>query len=98
MPGGLVSIPQPMDLDDAHLLFLRRVPPHRFPALVAEALDVLLEEGRRGRVLTIGLHPWLSGQPHRIRHVRGMLDAIAARRGPVAVVAAGAIAAEIAAA
>lgn len=95
VPGGLVSIPHPMDLDDAHLFFLRKVPPHRFPSLVAEALDVLIEEGRGGRVLTIGLRPWLSGQPHRIRYVREMLDAIAARQGQVVVTTAGQIADQV---
>lgn len=98
VPGGLVSIPHPMDLDDAQLLFLRKVPPQRFPALVAEALDVLVSEGRAGRVLSIGLRPWLSGQPHRIRYVRELLEAIAARRGPVLVTTAGAIAAHVRAA
>ncbi len=93
VPGGLVSIPHPMDLDDARLLFLRKVPPQRLASLVAEALDVLLGEKRRGRVLPIGLRPWLSGQPHRIRYVREMLDAIAARSGPVVVMTAGQIAA-----
>lgn len=95
VPGGLVSIPHPMDLDDAQLMFLRKVQPQRFALLVAEALDVLVGEGRGGRVLSIGLRPWLSGQPHRIRYVREMLDAIAARRGPVLVTTAGLVAAHI---
>jgi len=94
VPGGLVSIPHPMDLDDAQLLLFRRVPPQRFAGLVAEALDVLISEGRAGRVLSIGLRPWLSGQPHRIRYVREMLDAIVERRDQVRVTTAALIASQ----
>ncbi len=92
VPGGLVSVPHPMDLDDAQLLFLRRVPVARYPALVAETLDSLLAEPRGGRVLTLGLRPWLSGAPQRIRYVREALAAIAGRRGRVTVMTAGRVA------
>jgi peptidoglycan/xylan/chitin deacetylase (PgdA/CDA1 family) len=92
VPGGLVSVPHPMDLDDAQLLFLRRVPVARYPALVAEAIDSLLAEPRGGRVLTLGLRPWLIGAPHRIRYLREALAVVASRLGPVAVMTAGQVA------
>lgn len=92
--GGLASVPHPMDLDDAQLLFLRRVPVARYPGLVAEAIDALLAEPRGGRVLTLGLRPWLIGAPHRIRYLREALAVVASRLGPVAVMTAGQVAQE----
>jgi peptidoglycan/xylan/chitin deacetylase (PgdA/CDA1 family) len=92
VPGGLVAVPHPMDLDDAQLLFLRRVPVQRWPGLVAEAMDALLAEPRGGRVLTLGLHPWLAGQPQRIRYARDVLAEVARRRGDVLVTTAATIA------
>jgi hypothetical protein len=59
---------------------------------VTEALDSLLAEPRGGRVLTLGLHPWLIGAPQRIRYLREALAAVAGRLGPVAVMTAGDVA------
>lgn len=69
----ILSIPVQAELDDVQLLWHRRVPTPRYPDLVCEAADVLAHEG--GRSLVLGLHPWLFGMPHRIRH----LDAALAR-------------------
>jgi len=69
----ILSIPAHAELDDVQLLWHRRVPTPRYPDLVTEAADVLVDEG--GRSLVLGLHPWLMGMPHRIRY----LDATLAR-------------------
>jgi allantoinase len=39
----------------------------------------------------IALHPYIIGQPYRLRALRGALSAIAARRGEVWITTAGAI-------
>lgn len=69
----ILSIPVQAELDDVQLLWHRRVATPRYPELVAEAAEVLRDEG--GRSLVLGLHPWLLGMPHRIRY----LDAALAR-------------------
>ena len=78
----MVSCPLPpqAEWDDVQTHWLRRVPIQSFPALVSDAADQLLgEEG--GRVLGIGLHPWMIGAPHRIRYLREALERVVGRPG-----------------
>ena len=51
---------------------------------VIDAADLLIEEATRlqsGRLLSLNLHPWLLGQPHRVRTLRELLDALLVQRG-----------------
>ncbi len=77
---SLVAVPAQAEWDDVQTHWLRRVPIQSFPALVSDAADQLLgEEG--GRVLGIGLHPWMIGAPHRIRYLREALERVVGRPG-----------------
>ena len=68
--GGLIAVPNPWELDDAQLFWLRRADTWRYPELVGDALETLLAEGAtRGRVLGLSVHPWLFGMAHRIRYL-----------------------------
>ena len=79
---SLVAVPAQTEWDDVQTHWLRRVPIQAFPGLVGTAVDQLLtEEG--GRVLGIGLHPWMIGAPHRIRYLREALQRVAGRPGVV---------------
>ena len=76
---AIVSIPNQAEWDDVQQQWLRRLPAHRFPALVSEAFSVLrAEAGDSGRVFGLGVHPWLSGMARRIRYLREALAAIPA--------------------
>jgi peptidoglycan/xylan/chitin deacetylase (PgdA/CDA1 family) len=78
----LVSLPQQAQWDDVQLLWMRKASSARYPGIVREACDVLLEEGAiHGRMLGLGVHPWLSGQAHRIKHLRAALADVMSRRG-----------------
>ena len=90
--SGLVAMPPPGEWDDVQTLWLRRVPVTRWPGLVASALDRMAGEARGGRVLGIGIHPWVLGAPHRIRYLAEALEALAARQD-VHLATAGALAA-----
>jgi peptidoglycan/xylan/chitin deacetylase (PgdA/CDA1 family) len=79
--SGLLAVPPPAEWDDVHTLWLRRVPVTRWPGLVRDALDRLLAERRGGRVLGLGIHPWMLGAPHRVRYLRESLEDIASRAG-----------------
>ena len=72
----LVSIPNQMEWDDVTALWLRKVPNPRYPDLVGEAAEALAAEG--GRSFLLSLHPWVIGQPHRIRYLRTALDRLCA--------------------
>jgi len=92
-PDGIVALPAPGEWDDAQTLWLRRVPVQKYPDLVGEAVERLLAEPRGGRVLGLGLHPWVLGAPHRIRYLREALERVAGRPG-VLIATAGEIAAQ----
>jgi len=59
----------------------------------------MLEQQAHGQALVMGvaLHPYIVGQPYRLRQLRRALAHIAARRGEVWITTAGAIAAHAAA-
>jgi allantoinase len=73
---AIVSVPSQAEWDDVELLWLRRVPMPRYPALVGEAAERLHAEG--GRVFGLSLHPWLAGMPHRVGYVDAALSRVLA--------------------
>ncbi len=76
---GLVAIPNQMEWDDVNALWLRHVPNPRYPGLVGEAFRALHAEGAEsGRLFGLSLHPWVIGQPHRIRYLAEALEDICA--------------------
>jgi len=80
----LVSIPNQMEWDDVTALWLRQVPTPLYPDLVGEAAEALAEEARAtggGRSFVLSLHPWVIGQPRRVRYLRAALDRLAAVEG-----------------
>ena len=48
--------------------------------IVRDLFELLLAESRSqgGRLLTLSLHPWVMGQPHRIKHLEAVLAHISA--------------------
>jgi allantoinase len=75
---SLISIPNQMEWDDVQALWLRHVPNPRYPDLVGEAFSTLHEDGAKsGRVFGLSLHPWVIGQPQRIKYLAQALDRIA---------------------
>ncbi len=66
----LISMPNQAQWDDTQLMAIRRVAPPRWRDVVLEAFDYLHEEASpSGSVFTLGVHPWLLGQAHRIRYL-----------------------------
>ena len=66
--GELVSIPTLVELDDVYAHWHRRVTMPRWQRMVEDAFDTLYTDGlKSGRLMTLSLHPWLIGQPQRIR-------------------------------
>ena len=89
---SLVSLPYHVEWDDGTLMALRQLTAPRYDQMVMEAADRLLEDSRpSGRMMSLGLHPWVIGQPQRIRyldqiltHLRGMKELWFATAGEIA--------------
>ena len=80
--GQLFALPLMLELDDLHALWNRRVTINRYREMLKEGFDTMYRDGERnGRVLVLNLHPWLIGQPFRIRHLEEALGYITRRQG-----------------
>lgn len=82
-PGGpIVSLPVTNELSDVNVCLTMHQTAPSWADQVIAAYDVLEADAARhgtGRLLCLQVHPWLMGQPHRIRHFRRAIAAIAGR-------------------
>lgn len=68
--GELTSLPVLWELDDVGAMANRKVTIHRYGDLLKESFDQLYQDGAaNGRLLGLSLHPWLIGQPFRIKYL-----------------------------
>jgi len=95
---SLWSVPYPQELNDIPMIMGRQMDASAFANMVVDNLDeMLLQSQQQSLVMGIALHPYIVGQPYRLRHLRRALQAIAdARdRGDVWVTTPGAICAHM---
>ena len=68
--GELYALPIMLELDDVNALWDRHVAIGRYRDMLKEGFDTMYRDSAEsGRLLTINLHPWLIGQPFRIRYL-----------------------------
>ncbi len=81
--GGLTAMPLSAELDDQAIIFGLHHSEDDFAEQVADAFDTLHNEAEHegGRILALTIHPWMSGQPHRIRALRSALEYVTRRQG-----------------
>jgi peptidoglycan/xylan/chitin deacetylase (PgdA/CDA1 family) len=78
---GLWAVPYPQELNDIPMIVARQMDAKDFAQMVIDQFDEMLEQARRQPlVMGIALHPYLVGQPYRLRHLRRALQHIAAER------------------
>lgn len=95
----LWSIPYPQELNDIPMIVARQMDGKDFAQMIIDNADEMLEQSRsQPLVMGIALHPYLVGQPYRLRHLRRALEHLAAARdrGAVWFTTPGAIAAHVA--
>jgi allantoinase len=92
--GRLLAIPYPQEVNDIPAVAVRKDGAEQFAAMVLADFEERLEQVARDgipQVMGIALHPYIIGQPYRLRALRGALAAIAARRDEVWITTAGAV-------
>ncbi len=72
--GSLLALPPQPEWNDQEIMWLRRIPAPVWTDSVAEGFSYLHEEG--GGVFNLTLHPWVTGQAHRIRYLSDALHRI----------------------
>ncbi len=90
----ILSVPYPQEVNDIPSIIGRRDGAAAFAELIVDSFDEMLEQSAASPlVMGIALHPYIVGQPHRLRHLRRALAHVTRRRSEVWITTAGAIAA-----
>ena len=80
--GRLISIPYASELNDFPAFSLSQLTPRQFYEMITDHFDVLYQDSSdQAFVMCIGLHPFLIGQPHRLRWLDKALDYIRGHKG-----------------
>ncbi|MCB2028462.1 MAG: polysaccharide deacetylase, partial [Rhodoferax sp.] len=81
--GRLHAMPHPVDIDDYTILVQNHHTEDDFRDQLCDQFDVLYRESQTqgGRVMAIALHPWVIGQPYRIRALEEALAHIMGHAG-----------------
>ena len=73
--GSLWAIPYPQELNDIPMIIARQMDGRDFADLIVDNFNEMLEQSRaQPLVMGIALHPYIVGQPYRLRHLRRALQ------------------------
>jgi allantoinase len=79
--GSMFSIPYSAEINDIPALLGLHQSPERFGQMICDQFDVLYEDGAKtGRVMSICLHPFLVGHPHRAKYFAKALAHVTSRQ------------------
>ena len=91
--GPILSVPYPQEINDIPAIAVRRAGAAEFAGMIIDQFDEMLDQSeKQPLVMGIALHPYIVGQPFRLRHLRRALEHIVSRRDTVWITTAGAIA------
>jgi peptidoglycan/xylan/chitin deacetylase (PgdA/CDA1 family) len=92
--GPLLAMPYPQELNDIPSIVARKDSAAQFADMIIDNfIEMLAQSDDQPLVMGIALHPYIVGQPYRLRHLRRALEHIASRRDDIWLTTAGAIAA-----
>ena len=91
--GKLLAIPYPQEVNDIPSIVGRKDGAAYFADMVIDDFEERRLQTADGKpqVMGIALHPYLVGQPYRLRHLRRAMEHITARRSDIWITTAGAI-------
>ena len=79
--GPLWSIPYPQELNDIPMIIARQMDGKDFAQMIIDNVDEMLAQSTsQPLVMGIALHPYIVGQPYRLRHLRRALQHLARLR------------------
>jgi len=79
--GSMIAMPYSSELNDIPALIGLHQSPERFGRMICDQFDVLYEDGAKtGRVMSICLHPFLTGHPHRSKYFAKALAHVTSRQ------------------
>lgn len=79
--GRMLSVPYPQEVNDIPAIVVRNAGSAEFADMIIDQVDEMLEQSRgQPLVAGIALHPYIVGQPFRLRHLRRALEHLAGLR------------------
>ncbi len=73
--GPLVTLPYTVELNDIPMMIVQH---HESDYLLKRAIDQfdrLYHEGKdRAKIMSLAIHPYISGQPHRIKYLEAIFN------------------------
>ena len=79
--GTLWAVPYPQELNDIPMIVARQITAPAFADMIIDQFDEMLIQSRaQPLVMGIALHPYIVGQPHRLKHLRRTLEVLAQAR------------------
>jgi peptidoglycan/xylan/chitin deacetylase (PgdA/CDA1 family) len=95
--GRILAVPYPQELNDIPAIVGRKIGGDAFADMIVDDFDERLRQSETAPlVMGIALHPYIVGQPHRLKHLRRALKHILAQKDRIWFTTAGAIAAHAA--
>lgn len=80
--GELWSIPYPQELNDIPMIIARQMDGKDFADMIIDNFDEMAEQSKaQPLVMGVALHPYIIGQPYRLRHLRRALNHLAKAPG-----------------
>ena len=81
---GILSVPYSHEINDIPMIVTRLASAEEFAAMITAQFDEMLDASRRApAVMSVSLHPYIVGQPYRLRALRGALRHIVEKRDEV---------------
>ncbi len=91
--GHILSVPYPQEINDIPAIVPHHIDYREFAARIVDQFDEMLEQSRQQPlVMGIALHPYIMGQPFRLRALRRALSHIAEHRERIWLTVPGAVA------
>ncbi len=73
--GPLVTLPYTVELNDIPMMLVQHHESPHWLQRCRDAFDRLYAEGEeRAKIMAVAIHPYISGQPHRIRYLEEVYD------------------------
>jgi hypothetical protein len=73
--GPLVTLPYSVELNDIPMMLVQHHESAYFTQRCVDSFERLYSEGaERAKILAIAIHPYISGQPHRIKYLEAVYE------------------------
>ena len=80
--GSLLTMPYTLEINDVPAIMVKGTSAEVFGRMIKDQFDVLYAEGKeRPRIMSISVHPFISGHPFRMKHIEPALAYIASHAG-----------------